>query len=28
MDAKVDMARFVRDAFAIADQIVEQAHNT
>jgi hypothetical protein len=28
VDAKVDMARLVRDVFAIADQIVEQAHNT
>jgi len=27
VDAKVDMARLVRDVFAIVDQIVEQAHN-
>ncbi len=28
MDAKVDMARLVRNVFAIANQIVEQTHNT
>jgi hypothetical protein len=28
VDAKVDMARLVRDVFAIANQIAEQTHNT
>jgi hypothetical protein len=28
VNTKVDMARLVRDVFSIADQIVEQAHNT
>ncbi len=28
VDAKVDMVGLVRDVFAIADQVVEQAHNT
>jgi hypothetical protein len=28
VNAKVDMARLVRDVFFIVDQIAEQAHNT